>query len=124
MFVINVITRYIENIYEVVKIEIFETAERKLIIEINRLYDEWEQNTITDMEYFELVSERANKGIAIINEFIEDIADKYIQDAQLQKLDREDLEKEKVIVDKRDEEYLNKELEVAIKDIKEQKRIA
>jgi len=108
----------------VVKIEIFETDERKLIVEINKLYEKWEQNEITDLEYFELVSERANKGIAIINEFIEDIADKYIQDEQLQKLDREDLEKEKVIVDKRDEEYLNKELEVAIKDIKEQKRIA
>ena len=107
-----------------VKIEIFETDERKLIVEINKLYEKWEQNEITDLEYFELVSERANKGIAIINEFIEDIADKYIQDEQLQKLDREDLEKEKVIVDKRDEEYLNKELEVAIKDIKEQKRIA
>jgi len=108
----------------VVKIEIFETDERKLIVEINKLYEKWEQNEITDLEYFELVSERANKGIAIINEFIEDIADKYIQDEQLQKLDREDLEQEKAIVDKIDEEYLNKELEVAIKDIKEQKRIA
>ena len=104
--------------------EIFETEERKLIIEINKLYEKWEQSEITDLEYFELVSERANKGIKIINEFVEDIADKYLQDAQLQKLDIIDLENDKAKFDKREQEYIDKELEVAIEDIKEQKRIA
>ena len=104
--------------------EIFETKERKLIVEINRLYEKWEQSEITDLEYFELVRDRANKGIAVINEFIEDIAEKYIQDAQLQKLDREDLENDKVEFEKREQEYLDKETETAIVDLKEQRKVA
>ena len=104
--------------------EIYQTEERRLIIEISKLYDKWEQSEINDIEYFELVKERAEAGIKVIDEFAEDIANKYLADLDIQKQDIDELENEKAKFEKKEQEFLDKETEIAIEDIKEQKKIA
>ncbi|MFW6130413.1 MAG: hypothetical protein ACOC56_04440 [Atribacterota bacterium] len=105
--------------------EIYELKERKLIKEVVKQYKRWEQAEITDLDFFIILKEIAEKGIKVINESVEIQAEKYLQDAQLQKLDREDLERDKREFERKEQEYyIEQEVKDKIRDIKENKKLA
>jgi hypothetical protein len=104
--------------------EIYETKERKLIKEIFNHYGRWEQAEITDLDFFVILKELAEKGIGIIEQDIEILAEKYLSDLELQKLDIDDLEQDKRDFENREQEYIDAEVENEVKELKEQRKVA
>ena len=94
-------------------IEIWETKERKLIVETLRLYDKWESSEISDVDFFKAVKNIGNTGIELIEETeITTQAERYLTDLETQKIDNDDLE------------YIDIEVKQEIKDIKEVREMA